>query len=193
MSDQPEGAVGRERLIRETMTSHMGILNKLDSHLGCVACRGPLTDGRCPKCQPVRQAMIDLTERATKLLEAATQNGRWKADFTIHGDPYVVPAEGFDKRELMHKIAHVTTSPDDYGRANCELLAEAPSLIAKLVEELRRREAVVEAAKRVHDTEIPIMRIELETAAEREEWYRASDALDRALAALEPPHDPRIQ
>lgn len=38
--------------IKELVAEHLGVLNKLESHLGCAQCRGPLTDGRCPKCQP---------------------------------------------------------------------------------------------------------------------------------------------
>ncbi len=42
----------RRGAIREMVVSNMAILNRLDPHLGCVKCRGPLTDGRCPTCQP---------------------------------------------------------------------------------------------------------------------------------------------
>jgi hypothetical protein len=42
----------RNLRIRELINDHLEVLNKLDSHLGCVKCKGPLTDGRCPKCQP---------------------------------------------------------------------------------------------------------------------------------------------
>lgn len=36
-----------DQLIRQ----NLGIINRLDAHLGCAICRGPLTDGRCPTCQ----------------------------------------------------------------------------------------------------------------------------------------------
>lgn len=29
----------------------LGVLNALESHLGCVLCRGPLSEGRCATCQ----------------------------------------------------------------------------------------------------------------------------------------------
>lgn len=38
--------------IRELIADHLPVLNKLEPHLGCVKCRGPLTEGRCPTCQP---------------------------------------------------------------------------------------------------------------------------------------------
>lgn len=38
--------------IRESIRKNITVLNRLESHLGCVICRGPLADGRCPKCQP---------------------------------------------------------------------------------------------------------------------------------------------
>jgi hypothetical protein len=37
------------RLSESTRTNHR-LLNRLESHLGCVVCRGPLTDGVCAPC-----------------------------------------------------------------------------------------------------------------------------------------------
>lgn len=48
----------RAERIRETvkrLTEEPGTrraMNLLESHLGCVRCRGSLTDGRCLKCDP---------------------------------------------------------------------------------------------------------------------------------------------
>jgi hypothetical protein len=42
----------RKVTAKDLMREYAGVLNKLESHLGCVICRGPLTDGRCPDCQP---------------------------------------------------------------------------------------------------------------------------------------------
>lgn len=33
------------------VAEHIGVLNQLEPHLGCVVCRAPLTDGRCNRCQ----------------------------------------------------------------------------------------------------------------------------------------------
>ena len=38
--------------IEDAIDKNLAVLNRLESHLGCAKCRGPLTDGRCPKCQP---------------------------------------------------------------------------------------------------------------------------------------------
>lgn len=51
-------------------------------------------------------------ERIRAELEAAT-GLPWEPYFTIHGDPYVVPA-GLESRRIMHQIASVSTAPDDY-------------------------------------------------------------------------------
>lgn len=56
---------------------------------------------------------------------------RWVAYFTTHGDPMVVPA---DMPIPGHRIADVSTAPDDYGRANAVLLAAAPELADQLRE-----------------------------------------------------------
>lgn len=38
-------------VIDQAKRRHIAVLNKLESHLGCVVCRGPLDEGRCPTCQ----------------------------------------------------------------------------------------------------------------------------------------------
>lgn len=38
-------------MVEKLIDRHLAVLNRLDSHLGCAKCRGPLTDGRCPTCQ----------------------------------------------------------------------------------------------------------------------------------------------
>lgn len=40
------------RLLRDTIQRHHLVLNRLEPHLGCVVCRGPLTGGVCPTCDP---------------------------------------------------------------------------------------------------------------------------------------------
>lgn len=44
------GDAVRQR-VNTSIRKHIAVLNRLESHLGCVVCHGPLTDGRCPKCQ----------------------------------------------------------------------------------------------------------------------------------------------
>lgn len=39
----------RDRLARN-ISKHRRVLNRLEPHLGCVVCRGPLIDGRCAEC-----------------------------------------------------------------------------------------------------------------------------------------------
>lgn len=56
MSKEWQSPDDRARLlesIEKITRRHLGALNRLESHLGCAMCRGPLTDGRCPECQGV--------------------------------------------------------------------------------------------------------------------------------------------
>lgn len=46
-----QGEHAMENRLKELTEKHRDVLNRLDSHLGCVTCRGPLVDGRCPNCQ----------------------------------------------------------------------------------------------------------------------------------------------
>lgn len=45
----------KERL-RSNIDKHRDVLNRLESHLGCVTCRGPLVDGRCERCDGEAEA-----------------------------------------------------------------------------------------------------------------------------------------
>ena len=47
MDDEPEWIT---RLMGNPETRR--ILNRMESHLGCVSCRGKLVDGRCYTCDP---------------------------------------------------------------------------------------------------------------------------------------------
>lgn len=38
--------------LQTLVDDNLGVLNKLESHLGCAKCGGVLIDGRCSKCQP---------------------------------------------------------------------------------------------------------------------------------------------
>ncbi len=49
MTFNPERLSAR---VKALMTENRAVLNRLESHLGCVACRGPLTNGVCPRCDP---------------------------------------------------------------------------------------------------------------------------------------------
>jgi hypothetical protein len=41
----------RRSEISDLIADNLGVLNRLESHLGCAQCRGPLVDGRCLDCQ----------------------------------------------------------------------------------------------------------------------------------------------
>lgn len=56
-----------------------------------------------------------------QMADAATP-GDWRAHFTIHGDPMIVHRDATRGSWPTHRIADVSTSPDDYGRANALLL-----------------------------------------------------------------------
>lgn len=49
----------------------------------------------------------------------------WHAYFNVHGDPFVVADP---ERANTTVIATVATSPDDYGRGNALLMADAPAM-----------------------------------------------------------------
>ena len=37
--------------IKESIEKNLGLLNKLEPHLGCAKCHGPLIETHCPFCQ----------------------------------------------------------------------------------------------------------------------------------------------
>lgn len=104
-------------------------------------------DQHCPSCTrgDGEQAMTgDIAARilaaATLAEQAAARAGQdWQAHFTVHGDPMLVPR---DRPWASSRIADVSTSPADYGRANCILLgASGPShwgAVAELLREVAR-------------------------------------------------------
>jgi hypothetical protein len=51
---------------------------------------------------------------------------KWFPYFGVHGDPSVVTDM---QRPAFTTVATVHTSPDDYGKANCHLMASAPDLL----------------------------------------------------------------
>jgi predicted amidophosphoribosyltransferase len=51
------------------MLRHIDVLNRLDPHLGCIICRGPLTDGRCPVCQPDEPATTTICHMCGHLMD----------------------------------------------------------------------------------------------------------------------------
>ena len=52
--------------------------------------------------------------------------GPWEAYFSVHGDPSVCTDAN---RPAFTKVCDVSTSPSDYGQANCRLIAAAPALL----------------------------------------------------------------
>lgn len=47
------GNEAMRRRIKRSVRENRRVLNQLEPHLGCVVCRGPLTDGVCPSCDPL--------------------------------------------------------------------------------------------------------------------------------------------
>ena len=77
--------------------------------------------------------LLALADALDRLADEATP-GPWVPYFTLHGDPSIVPAE---HALLSRRLADVAVSPDDYGRANAHLLAQAPALARALAATLR--------------------------------------------------------
>ncbi len=57
--------------------------------------------------------------------------GPWESHFSVHGDPSVCTDVN---RPAFTKVCDVSTSPSDYGQANCRLIAAAPELLRLLRE-----------------------------------------------------------
>jgi hypothetical protein len=72
---------------------------------------------------PEEQRLLDLLQRATP--------GPWHPAFSAHGDP-AVNGQAEDHKGLS-RIATVTTSPGDYGRANALLIAGAVNALEGLL------------------------------------------------------------
>jgi hypothetical protein len=64
----------------------------------------------------------------------------WEIMPNGHGDP-AVTEKG---RGMFRKIADLSTHPADYGRGNMEFIANAPTDVKFLLEELSRRKALIE-------------------------------------------------
>lgn len=70
----------------------------------------------------------------------AASDTPWHAFYSLQGDPFVVPA---DSPLRSRQIAMVSVAPADYGKANCEAIAHAPTDIAALLADLDAAEAEV--------------------------------------------------
>ena len=64
-------------------------------------------------------------EALRELSDAATP-GPWHAYFTVHGDPSVVLDP---ERPAFTKVLDIATTPDDYGRADAELIVAAVNYV----------------------------------------------------------------
>lgn len=116
-------------------------------------------------------------EWATSLLEGTTP-GPWHAYYNVHGDPFVVADPG---RPSFTNVATVSTAADDYGRADCPLLAAAPDLAAAvrdLADELANRDAILGAVAQSVDA------LTAERDALREQVERQAAALREGRMAL---------
>ncbi len=114
------------------------------------------TDGRPTETQ-CEGVPVSARTRLRELAEAATP-GPWEAYFTRHGDPLVVEAgKGLFGAitdpigapvEPIVPLVRPSTSPDDYGRANCEFIAAAnPSAVVELLARLDAQEAELTALR----------------------------------------------
>lgn len=81
---------------------------------------------------------------AIRAREQAATPGPWEPLFTVHGDPFVVPAcTPYPSRQ----IAAVSVAPEDYGRADAEFIAHARKDIPTLLDALEAAEAERDAFK----------------------------------------------
>lgn len=80
----------------------------------------------------VGQAMILTDEQLDEIRErnAKRTPGEWETSFGVHGDP-VVTRTGQGRLGI---IAVVDKEPADYGRADCEFIANSPADITNLLE-----------------------------------------------------------
>ncbi len=69
-------------------------------------------------------------EELRQLAESDHTDGPWHAYFGTHGDPRVVTDP---ERPAFSLVAQVSEAPDDYGRADAELIAVAPALLASAI------------------------------------------------------------
>lgn len=117
----------------------------------------------------------------------------WEAHFTSHGDPSIcVP-----QKWKTHRIAELSTWPEDYGKANNLFIAasrnDSPALIRALLDALEAAERIATTVEHqraaVAETELAVWRARyLPGGLEVEPWYltlarRTSDAETRAEAA----------
>lgn len=86
--------------------------------------------------QPTRPAPRPDIE-AIAARAAAASPERWEPYFTMHGDPFVVEEGWGPSRQDIgggsRMIATVSTSPEDYGRANADFIGHARQDVPQLV------------------------------------------------------------
>lgn len=63
--------------IRDLIARNRAVLNRLEPHLGCVVCRGPLTDGVCSTCDSARPPAVPKPKCC---------GGRWNGASIVHTD-----------------------------------------------------------------------------------------------------------
>lgn len=79
---------------------------------------------------------------AIRARAAAATGGPWVPYFNSHGDPYVTLPGLY----LTRRIADVSVSPDDYGKANAEFIAHAREDVPDLLAEVARLTEELDAA-----------------------------------------------
>lgn len=90
----------------------------------------------------------DIDYAAIRARLAAATAGPWTRTETMHAESSVAVAE----YPITKPIAKVHTDPDDYGRANAELIAHAPTDLARLLDRVEELEATVERVRSACET-----------------------------------------
>lgn len=84
--DPNQGLPLKRGWVAELVRRHRRVLNRLDSHLGCVVCRGALVEGRCGRCDgEPRGTAKAWPVTATVLTSAGWQTARCEVELDYSG------------------------------------------------------------------------------------------------------------
>lgn len=86
---------------------------------------------------------LDREAIRARLADECLSPGPWSPYFTTHGDPYVAQSG----RPAFGMV--VSTSPDDYGRADCRFIASARDDVPALLDALDAAEERLDRADRL--------------------------------------------
>lgn len=129
-------------------------------------CVSAMTIEKLEKTDPF-QAAIELVEKSTKI-----DTLPFRAFFTTHGDPFIVDKTGL----FINRVAQLSTSPEDYGKATAEFIEAAcnfgpiiaKALIAKAPDILTQ--SIKDLMERLHETEEELEKSERECR----DWQHAN-------------------